>query len=172
MKSWLRAWKKASASRVALESGKRKRERRLRLEPLEVRALLSVRVWDGGGSDSNWTTVANWAGDTAPTAGDDLRFTGVVRTTAQNDFSAGTSFGSIEFTASNFSLAGNSLVITSGITVESGVSNSSIGFGINSGGSINFNVFGADLTVSGVVNGSGSLTKAGSGVLTLSPDYS
>jgi hypothetical protein len=25
-------------------------------------------IWDGGGSDGNWSTAANWSGDTAPTA--------------------------------------------------------------------------------------------------------
>ena len=27
--------------------------------------------WDGGGTDSLWSTAANWAGDTVPTASDD-----------------------------------------------------------------------------------------------------
>src|SRR5262249_57360237 len=46
------------------------------LETLEGRVLLATRVWDGGGADANWTTAANWAGDVAPGAGDDLVFVG------------------------------------------------------------------------------------------------
>ena len=34
----------------------------------------AVRTWDGGGSDANWTTAANWVGDIAPVANDDLVF--------------------------------------------------------------------------------------------------
>ena len=34
----------------------------------------ATRVWDGGGSDNNWSTPANWDGDTVPVAGSRLRF--------------------------------------------------------------------------------------------------
>lgn len=30
-------------------------------------------TWDGGGSDNNWSTGANWVGNTAPTSGDTLK---------------------------------------------------------------------------------------------------
>ena len=43
MKSWLRSWKKeALASRAGSERRERRRERNLRLEPLEERSLLTV----------------------------------------------------------------------------------------------------------------------------------
>ena len=34
----------------------------------------AVKTWDGGGADANWQTAANWVGDIAPVAGDDLVF--------------------------------------------------------------------------------------------------
>src|SRR5262249_24637762 len=33
-----------------------------------------LSTWDGGGADNNWSTAANWVGDVAPHAGDDLVF--------------------------------------------------------------------------------------------------
>jgi len=47
--------------------------RRLRLEPLENRHLLTVVLWDGGGGiDQSWHTAANWVGDELPTEDDDV----------------------------------------------------------------------------------------------------
>src|SRR5262245_25659001 len=63
-----------------------------RLERLEERTAPAVATWDGGGSDNNWTTAANWAGDVAPTpnAGDILVFpAGAGRLTTTNDFPVG-----------------------------------------------------------------------------------
>ena len=37
-------------------------------------AVPTTVVWDGGGSDYNWRTAANWVGDAAPIPGDDLVF--------------------------------------------------------------------------------------------------
>src|SRR5690606_17416892 len=33
-----------------------------------------VKYWDGGGSDTAWSTPENWSGDTAPIAGQDVIF--------------------------------------------------------------------------------------------------
>ena len=80
-----------------------------------------TRTWDGGGGDNNWTTAANWVGDVAPVAGDDLVFTGSTRTTPYNDFTAGTTFNSISLigangASSNFSLSGNNFTLSGGTT--------------------------------------------------------
>ncbi len=142
------------------------RERSLSLEPLETRELLSVCHWDGGGNDDYWTTAANWQGDVAPVAGDDLVFEGTTRTSTQNNFAAGTSFHSIEFASDDFSLAGNNFTLTSGITVDSGISNATISMGIALSGPTTINVNDTSLTASGVLSGGGnSLTKTGAGAL-------
>lgn len=55
-------------------------------------------TWDGGGVDTNFTTVENWVGDIAPVSGDDLVFdtdTFDFIGTLQNDMTAGTVFNSI-----------------------------------------------------------------------------
>lgn len=85
-------------------------------------AFAATRTWDGGGSDNNMTTAANWSGDVAPSAGDDLVFpSGVTDRTITNDFTAATSFNSITFNGaavadSNYTLTGNSITLVAGIT--------------------------------------------------------
>src|SRR5207302_4935009 len=64
----------------------------------------TVRTWDGGGADNNWSTAANWAGNIAPVAGDDLVFPAnasvdATSLTSTNNFPANTAFRSITFQA-------------------------------------------------------------------------
>jgi fibronectin-binding autotransporter adhesin len=88
------------------------------------RVLAATATWDGGGTDDNMTTAANWAGDVAPTAGDDLVFpANITERTINNDFTAGTSFNSIAFSgtatiASGYTLSGNAMTIVAGITAS------------------------------------------------------
>ena len=162
--------KKRRASRAASRNRLSSALKPLKLigESLERRELLAIFTWDGGGADNMWMTGANWVGDVAPSAiTDELRFSGSARTGTQNDFAAGTSFKSIEFAASNFSLTGNALTVTDGIKVDSTVTGSTIGLGIALGGTVTVDVA-TTLTISGTLSSSGSLVKTGSGTLTLS----
>src|SRR5688572_21836500 len=72
------------------------------VETLEGRVLFATFTWDGGGGDDNWTTGANWAGDTAPTGAnpaEELIFpAGAARPTNTNDFAADPPFDTINFT--------------------------------------------------------------------------
>src|SRR5262245_43324848 len=73
-----------------------RRGRILYLERLEVRITPSTATWNGAGSNSNWSTAANWSGGAAPQAGYDLIFpAGATSLSAVDDFPAGTSFSSI-----------------------------------------------------------------------------
>ncbi len=142
--------------------------REWKFEPLEQRQLLSVATWTGQGVNNNWATAANWSGGVAPQAGDDLCFAGSLRTSTQNNLTAGLSFHSIEFQSNNFSLAGNSITLSSGITVDQGVTGSSISLaGIGLQGAVNVNAVNTSMTISGSISGSGSLTKTGNGTLIL-----
>jgi len=128
---------------------------------------LSV-TWNGGGSNNNWSNGANWLGGVAPGTGAAIIFSGTTQTSTNNDISSGTTFASIEFSASNFRLAGNAVTLTSGVIVDSGISNSTISLPVALSGSNTFNIAGSALSDSGVLSGAGSLTKTGSGPLVLS----
>ena len=144
-----------------------RKSRTFAIEPLEERALLSLCVWDGGGTDDKWTTAENWANDIAPVVGDDLRFSGTVQTSTENDYTAGTSFRSINFASSGFSITGNDLMLTNNITVNSGVTGSTVFVGVGLGSTVTVNSGNTSLTLSGVISGSNALVKSNSGTLIL-----
>ena len=104
--------------RIAREAIRR-RTRRLLLESLEERIPLAVRIWDGGGGDANWTTAANWDGDIAPLAGDDLVFAaGALQTTNANNFAPGTRFNTIQIQGAGYNVGGNAIELFGGLTAN------------------------------------------------------
>jgi len=151
----------------------------------------TLRIWDSGGADDNWTTALNWVGDVAPVAGDDLLFPPGARTGPLNDFPAGTTFNSITFSGGNYALDGNSISLNAGILATNGSenriwcplvlnSNQTFKFNYGSGSfylpsAINMN--GRDLAldvdtfaviqVQGVISGAGTLSRTGLGSLSL-----
>jgi autotransporter-associated beta strand protein len=77
----------------------------------------ATRSWDGGGGDAFWMTAGNWAADIAPVAGDDLVFpAGALQFTATNNFPALTSFASILLSSAGYTLQGNSITLSNGIS--------------------------------------------------------
>jgi len=70
-------------------------------------AAPATRTWDGGGTDDNWTNRFNWVGDVAPVAADNLVFPPSGAWTSVNNFRAGTAFGSMLFTGTNYTITGN-----------------------------------------------------------------
>jgi filamentous hemagglutinin family protein len=81
----------------------------------------SLWTWDGGGPNNNWTNPLNWVGDVgAPSTGDEVHFAGNTRLTPQNN-NIGLAIESITFDAGAgaFTLNGNAISITSGITNNS-----------------------------------------------------
>ena len=142
------------------------------IESLEERTLLATFTWDGGGTNNNWITPANWVGDVAPSAGDDLVFEGTARTSTTNNFTAGTSFNSITFAANDFTLAGNSVTLADDIIVNAGVTGSAISLNVSVGGSFGVNVVDTAVAIAGVMSGSNAVTKSGSGTLVVSGNNS
>ncbi len=121
---------------------------RPRVTLLEDRTAPAVATWDGGGADNKWTTAANWAGDVAPHAGDDLVFpVGAQQLTNVNDFAANTVFGSLAL-AGGYQISGTPLAVAGGVRAD-----------IPAGGSS---------TLALAFGGLGGLTKAGAGTLALS----
>ena len=92
--------------------------RRLRVEPLECRQLLTAVSWDGGGDGSNWSDPINWSGDALPGATDDvtINVAGVITVTHA---SGSTTIGSVN-SAENLVISGGSLTVTNGASVVSG----------------------------------------------------
>jgi autotransporter-associated beta strand protein len=91
----------------------------IRLTYLEDHLAPAVATWDGGGTDNNWTTAANWVGDVAPQPGDDLVFPdGVSRLTNANNFPAGTEFNSIRLTGPGYVITGNAVTLSAGISTQ------------------------------------------------------
>jgi autotransporter-associated beta strand protein len=74
-------------------------------------------VWDGGGLGLfDWTTPANWVGDIAPSAGDDLVFpANTVNKLSHNNFPAGTLFNSFEINSNNYTISGSDIQLAHGI---------------------------------------------------------
>ena len=93
----------------------------------------ATSTWDGGAPDDFWLTPANWNGDAAPLAGNQLVFAGAVRLTPNNNFANGTLFSNINFdsTAGGFTVSGNGLTLNSyrtnpaGLVTAGSISNSS-----------------------------------------------
>lgn len=160
-------------------------------------AFAATKIWDGGGSDDNMTTAANWSPDVAPSAGDDLAFPGSAAGTVINDFTAATSFNSINFTGAanltGYTFTGNSMTLVDGIvdsisgahgtstfnidfilngaqTFNSGSGVVDINGNVNLGSSALTITGTSSLTLDGVVSGTGSITKQGAGDLFMSGD--
>jgi len=164
----VQAWWGKGKGRKKTHNAMPKRNRSLLVEPLETRRLLSVSTWTGGAGSAYWNAAANWSPSGVPPSGSQLIFAGNSYTSTTNNLSNGTTFASIEFKSSNFTLAGNSITLTGGVTVDPGVSSSTISLAIGLSGTVPFNVYGAGLSDSGVLSGSGVLAKSGAGALTLS----
>jgi len=134
-------------------------------------------TWDGGGTDGNWTTAANWALDVSPVGAitNDLSFAGTTRTSTTNNFVAGTDFRNFTFesNAGAFTLAGTNRTDLFGsitnlsanlqtISLPLYLQNLNTAYAVNTGS--------GGMTISGVISGNTGavLTKLGSSTLTLS----
>ena len=156
-------------------------------------------TWTGGDSSNNWSAAGNWVGpdpsenQVTPQASDDLAFAGSTRLSNTNDTANGTAYHSITFSSGGFTITGNALAITSGITANNAAGTTdnlnvavtfstaapvitvstagaalSLGSSVNNGG-LQVTVTGAgNTTIDGSLSGSGGLAMSGTGALTLS----
>ncbi|CAA9378536.1 MAG: Multicopper oxidase [uncultured Pyrinomonadaceae bacterium] len=146
-----------------------------------VNAFSAVRTWDGGGADGNWTTAANWVGDVAPVAGDDLVFPATAaQFVTNNNFFFFTVFNSLTFQGGNYTVGGNPMTLR-GLNVNGGTQAINTAVSINTPQTFNaaagstvtlaiLSVGSQPLTLNGdgnfgigVISGSGAITKNGLG---------
>ncbi len=149
---------------------------------LHASALGAVKTWDGGGADGNWTTAANWAGDVAPAANDDLVFPATAAQFAtNNNFFILTSFNSLTFEGGAYTVAGNPFRVANGITVNGGTPSVNTAISLSAAQTLSaaqgavatlavLSVPAAGVTIDGagsfgigVISGSGAVTKNGAG---------
>lgn len=136
-------------------------------------ASAATITWDGGGSDNNMTTAANWNPNGAPSAGDDLVFpANITDRTVENDFSAATSFNSITFSGtatqdSGYSITGNSMTLVAGInnSMTGSLSAHSVSIPLILNGTQTFQSAGGTMAFTETLN-------VGSSALTLTPNAS
>jgi autotransporter-associated beta strand protein len=136
---------------------------------IEVRRL--DVTWDGGGADDNTLTEANWDGDRYPaaTSNSTMRFAGTTRTSPNFNFSSGGPFGRIIFTntTANFTLGGDPITLYS--LIENVVAfTQTVSSAVTLADDVEIDAASGDVVLSGVVSGSGDLTKTGSETLLLS----
>lgn len=152
----------------------------------------TTRTWTGLGPNARWTTPQNWAGNVAPSAGDRLVFpSSAARRTNENDFAISTAFDSLSVTGS-YTLEGLEIGLKSGLNVSASAApgteihlpiallasqtfaiSNAIAQGVELMGPISlgvhaltFDCVGPQPTIlRGVLSGSGSVSKKGSGVL-------
>lgn len=141
---------------------------------LDSTTKLALR-WTGLGSNNNYSTASNWNVGYAPSINDFLIFAGSTRLTPFNDLAANTPVSGITFAvgASSFTLSGNSFELRSGgITNNSSNTqtiNNNIILGTNAG---TINCATSAINLNGNISGSGSFTKLGTSLLTLSGNNS
>ena len=106
----------------------------------DITLTIGGKIWDGGGGvDHNWTTAANWNPDAVPVAGDSLTFpAGPAQKAANNDFPAGTAFGSILFGTSGYNLTGNSFTLNGNITDTNTAATNTVNLPISIAGTSTF----------------------------------
>ena len=158
------------------------------VERLEERRLLAARIWDGGGDDDNWSTAANWQEDVAPVAGDELQFlSSGIRRSNVNDYPAGTGFQSVLLSSSHSYTIGGNPITLSGDFATNGTTHTwavpmTLGADVTVTASARqpFTLAGAidtnghalrleqgQVIVSGVVSGSGRVSKGADDAVTL-----
>ena len=131
-----------------------------------INVFATVRTWDGGGADTNWQTAANWVGDVAPSANDDLVFpASAAQFTANNNFALFTTFGSITIEGGAYTLSGNLMRLASGMTAAAGTQTINIPITLNAAQTFSATAATATITIISISTGSFALTFDGAGTI-------
>lgn len=153
-----------------------------------AQARAATRTWDGGGANASWTTAANWVDDIAPVASDDLVFpAGAAQMSTSNNFLLFTTFNSINISGGTYTIGGNPITLSNGLTASAGTHAVNIiirlgaaqSFTSDTGATLSVNIAvvnnghlltlggGGTTIILGLITGSGGLTKEGLGIALL-----
>jgi len=121
----------------------------------------SLYSWSGAAS-ALWSNPSNWTPNGVPADGDTLAFpSGASNLTNTNDLAASTSFVSMVFNGSGYTLNGNGIVLTSSLSATVGGA-TTVNLPINvATNAVTFNAY--DLTLGGSLSGSGPITISPTG---------
>jgi len=138
---------------------------------LTAKVNAATRTWSGT-TNANWNNSGNW--DVLPSAGDDLVFPSSASNKSNtNDFVADTSFNSITFTGTGYTLAGNRITLAaSGMTSNISGASNIISLPIKLGATTTILITNSNetLTINGIISDGGSaygISKTGTGKLVL-----
>ncbi len=118
-------------------------------------------TWTGGGDGVNWSDPKNWDANLKPMNGDTLIFPGGSPLTSNNDMT-GLSIASIDIQGSGYTLTGNSISLTTGLTSEADNNTYNIDTVLVGSPAIDDQTGG--LTIKSVLSG-GGLSIGGSGTI-------
>ena len=134
-----------------------------------VSSPAATYTWDGGGGNGNWSTGANWVGDTAPSGtGHVLVFSGNSQTASANNGLL-TQVGGLTFSenAAAFTLSGSNLTLGGNI-LNSGTAKQTISLNLALSAHREFNARYGDLEIGGIISANYNVRKTGLETLTLS----
>lgn len=129
------------------------------------RSVAASLTWVGLGANDNWSSSGNWGG-LVPINGDTLIFNGSTRPAPVNNL-VGLSVASVTVnTGVSFNITGNGISMSSGSVTTLGASTQTIALPLAITGTNLFPIT-PNTAYSGLVSGSGAITKSGAGALTL-----
>ena len=120
-------------------------------------------IWDGLGSDSQWSTGQNWVSGFGPVSGDAVTFAGTTQLTPNVQANYGVSSLTFSNNAGSFNLTNDG---THTLTLNGNVTNNSanaqtLSLPVSLGAPLTLNAASGNITVSNNITGSGGITAIG-----------